>query len=183
MSTGSKAWLLLAIPDRLHYAGKPGYDDDPASTYRYDSAVPNSRWVSQGDLVLLRDRETFLGVGLVERIVSGSRKRLRCPVCNVAKLKERHRAPPVEMLQSPHICRSSRGRDCRRTLRSSLRKDVSSGRWPNFGRRDTKNRNASEWSAIHPGGGSRKARRASDEFVSRVGNAVDRIRSVNFGRG
>ena len=96
MSTGSKAWSLIAIPDRLQYGGNLGYDDDPASTYRYDSAVPNSRWVSPGDLVLLRDREKMLGVGLVERIASrsGSKKRFRCPVCNVTNIKERHRLSP-----------------------------------------------------------------------------------------
>lgn len=79
MNEGSKAWLLITIPDRPIYSGSPGYDDDPASTYRYDSSVPNSRWVSQGDLVLLRDRETVLGTGLVERIESGSgtRKQFR----------------------------------------------------------------------------------------------------------
>ena len=71
MSTGSKAWLLIAIPDRRQYGGNQGYDDDPASTYRYDSTVPNSCRVSSGDLVLLRDRENLLGIGLVERIVSG----------------------------------------------------------------------------------------------------------------
>ena len=96
MRIGSKAWLLIAIPDRRQYGGNLGYDDDPANTYRYDSAVPNSRWVSQGDLVLLRDRKRLLGMGLVERIISGpgTKKQFRCPDCKVTGIKERQRLSP-----------------------------------------------------------------------------------------
>ena len=96
MSTGSRAWLLIAIPDRLQYGGNLGYDDDPASVYRYDSTVPNSRQVSRGDLVLLRDREMLLGAGLVERIVSrsGTKKRFRCPICNITGIKKRDGLSP-----------------------------------------------------------------------------------------
>ena len=96
MNAGSRAWLLIAIPDRLQYGGNLGYDDDPASIYRYDSAVPNSRQVSPGDLVLLRDREMLLGAGLVERIVSGpgTKKRFRCPICNITGIKKRHGLSP-----------------------------------------------------------------------------------------
>ena len=96
MRTGSKAWLLIAIPDQRQYGGNQGYDDDPASIYRFDSAVPNSRQVSPGDLVLLRDRETLLGVGQVERVVAGSgtKKRFRCPDCNVTGIKERRGRSP-----------------------------------------------------------------------------------------
>ena len=96
MSTGSKAWLLITIPNRRQYAGNQGYDDDPANTYRYDSAVPNGRSVFSGDLVLLRDTEQLLGIGRVERIVSeaGVKKRFRCPDCNVTGIKERHTRHP-----------------------------------------------------------------------------------------
>ena len=119
MSTRSKAWLLIAIPDQRQYGGNQGYDDEPASTYRYDSAVPNSRRVSPGDLVLLRDRETLLGLGLVERIVAGSgtKKRFRCPDCNVTGIKERRGLSPRWRCHNGH------------TFAEALEEDVSVTRY------------------------------------------------------
>ena len=91
MSTSKRAWSLIAIPGRRQYGGNQGYNDDLTSTYRYDSDVPNSQQLSQGDLVLLRDRNLLLGIGLVERIISkpGMKKRFRCPQCKITTIKER----------------------------------------------------------------------------------------------
>ena len=96
MSTGTRAWSLIAIPGPRQYGGNQGYDDDLTSTYRYDSAVANSLQVSPGDLILLRDRKLLLGIGLVERIASGpgTKKRFRCPECRVTGIKERHTLSP-----------------------------------------------------------------------------------------
>jgi hypothetical protein len=89
-------WSLIAIQGQRQYRGNYGYDDDIASTYRYDSDVANSRQVSQGDLVVIRDSQVMLGIGVVERIVSetGTKKRLRCPECNVTAIKRRQTVTP-----------------------------------------------------------------------------------------
>lgn len=100
----------MAVQGRIQYGGKLRYDDDPARIYRYDSTVPNSRWVSSGDLVLLRDRKVLLGAGRVERIESGSgsRKRRRCPVCNIATIKERRVASPKWRCRRGHTFAEAR---------------------------------------------------------------------------
>ena len=96
MNTGARAWSLIAIQGRRQYGGNQGYDDDIASTYRYDSDVANCRQMSRGDLVLLRNRESLLGIGIVERILSkeDTKKRFRCPKCRVTAIKERSTLSP-----------------------------------------------------------------------------------------
>ncbi|RWO32343.1 MAG: hypothetical protein EOS10_11635 [Mesorhizobium sp.] len=86
----SRMWSILIASER-QYAGNLGYEDDPVSTYRYDSNVPNSRRVAVGDVVLVRDTERLLGIARIVAIDSEkSEKRLqRCPVCRDSGLKRR----------------------------------------------------------------------------------------------
>ncbi len=90
-AVGGKAWALIVISGRRQYGGNTGYEDDLAKVYRYDSDVSNSRRLSRGDVVLLRDPLKLLGVARVEQVTSGqgSKRRLRCPKCRKTEIKER----------------------------------------------------------------------------------------------
>ena len=39
--TARRAWSFLTIEGVRQYGGNAGYNDDPASAYRYDSSVPS----------------------------------------------------------------------------------------------------------------------------------------------
>ena len=95
-AVGGRAWALIVITGRRQYGGNTGYEDDPAEVYRYDSDVANSRKLSAGDVVLLRDRNRMLGVARVEQVTSrqGSKQRFRCPMCGITGIKERRKKTP-----------------------------------------------------------------------------------------
>jgi hypothetical protein len=78
-----RVWLLLTCGDDRSYAGNTGYEDDLERVYRYDNFVPNHLKVTEGDLALLRGKQSLLGVARIERITSspGQKERLRCPEC------------------------------------------------------------------------------------------------------
>jgi hypothetical protein len=89
-----RAWSLLAVTGRRQYAGNTGYADDPASVYRYDSTVGNSRHISIGDLAIVRGRAGLIGMGLISRIHArqDEKQRFRCPICNTTAIKQRTRS-------------------------------------------------------------------------------------------
>ena len=91
-----RAWLVLSLGSEREYAGNVGYDDDLDSVYRYDSNVPNHRQLSEGDLLILCDRNTVLGLARINRIESfdGPKKLSRCPTCRIATIKERKEKRP-----------------------------------------------------------------------------------------
>ena len=94
-TVGARAWALIVITGRRQYGGNTGYEDDLSEVYRYDSDVANSRKLSAGDVVLLRDRNRLLGVARVEQVSSrqGSKQRFRCPMCGITAIKERKTKP------------------------------------------------------------------------------------------
>ena len=96
MNVKSRAWSLLAISGRRQYGGNQGYDDDHTRLYQYDNEVGNSRQVSEGDFVCLRDTERLLGIGRVEKVVfrPATKKRFRCPECGITGIKERRTVSP-----------------------------------------------------------------------------------------
>ncbi len=59
-----RVWSLLTLADERQYGGNVGYDDTPASVYRYDSAVANSRQVTEGDIVVLRNAREIIGAAV-----------------------------------------------------------------------------------------------------------------------
>ena len=95
-AVSGKAWALIVITGRRQYRGNTGYEDDLAEAYRYDSDVANSRQLSEGDVVLLRDQNRMLGAARVERVTSrqGPKQRLRCPMCRITAIKERRTKAP-----------------------------------------------------------------------------------------
>ena len=44
---GGRTWALIVITGKYQYGGNAGYDDDLTRVYRYDSAVANSRRLSE----------------------------------------------------------------------------------------------------------------------------------------
>jgi ribosomal protein L37AE/L43A len=86
-----RCWSLLTLGDQRQYGGNQGYADDPEVCYRYDSSVANSRQVSEGDLVLVRDGTRVLGVARVESVDTrpGVKRRQRCPECRTTAIKRR----------------------------------------------------------------------------------------------
>lgn len=91
-----KAWMLLAAETR-EYGGNEGYNDTIESKYEFDSNVPNHRQISEGDLVIIRDKKIVLGWAMVSRILiqEGVSKMIRrCPVCSRTAIKERKNKAP-----------------------------------------------------------------------------------------
>lgn len=99
-----RAWSLLTISEGQQYGGNTGYGDDPERLYRYDSEVANSLQLSKDDLVVLRDREHILGAAIVSKVVPtrGLKKRLRCPKCKTASIKERTKRTPRWRCKNGH---------------------------------------------------------------------------------
>lgn len=90
------AWLLLALPkDQRQHEGNTGYDDEISRVYRYDSFVPNSRRLKQGDIVVLRS-DVMEGVARIQRIQQkqGTKEFRRCPSCHSTSMKARKTAEP-----------------------------------------------------------------------------------------
>lgn len=92
-----KAWLLLSVDnsDRV-YQGNLGYDDEVHRVYRYDDAVPNSKSVREGDIVLIRDRTHVHGSATIESTQEaiGNKIRQRCPKCRRTDIKARKTTTP-----------------------------------------------------------------------------------------
>jgi hypothetical protein len=60
--TARRAWSFLTIEGVRQYGGNAGYNDDPASAYRYDSSVPSHLQVRPGDIVIIRSRSATIGL-------------------------------------------------------------------------------------------------------------------------
>lgn len=87
------AWLLSAYGEQSKYAGHLGYADEISKVYRYRSPVGNCRKVSQGHIVLLRDKDKLIGIAKIENIDTekGIKKQFYCPECdntNLGKLQK-----------------------------------------------------------------------------------------------
>lgn len=91
-----RAWLVLTFGDDRSYAGNLGYADDPRQMYQYDNFVQNYSNVSPGDVLVIRDRQSLLGLARVAEIRSsdGVKTRRRCPICDGTSFSERvHKRP------------------------------------------------------------------------------------------
>jgi putative restriction endonuclease len=105
MST-RKAWSLLTVGSgQLQYGGNEGYEDELSKCYRYDNDVANSRRLSVGDLVFLRNKQEVLGAACIEKInhkEKSSKTRQRCPTCRATGIKQRKKSSDWRC----HKCRS-----------------------------------------------------------------------------
>lgn len=86
-----RAWLLLAAGERRDYGGNAGYEDQVDAYYSWDSTVANAARVRPGDVIALRNKESLLGISVVEDIDSARqvKERFRCPRCGSSKIKPR----------------------------------------------------------------------------------------------
>lgn len=99
-----RCWSLLSISGGQQYGGNDGYTDNPENTYRYDSSVANSRQLSEGDWVVIRDRFKVLGAAFIERISTeeGTKRRNRCPICKIPAIKHRSTKVPAWRCDNGH---------------------------------------------------------------------------------
>lgn len=88
------AWLAIAVKKRKR-AGD-GYDDQPSAHYSWDETVPNATVVARGDIIVVWDAETLLGLSVIEDIeTSWGEKELRsCPFCGKADVASRKTKTP-----------------------------------------------------------------------------------------
>ncbi len=91
-----QAWLCMAFGDDRAYAGNIGYNDNISKYYQFDNFVPNHKRINEGDLIILRDRSSFLGVALAKRIESSpaTKEMRRCPSCKTTGIKFRKTKVP-----------------------------------------------------------------------------------------
>lgn len=86
----NNSWLLLSNPDEE--SGRPSsWENETGSHYVWDSRVPNSRHIKEGDLLALRDYDGLLGISLFDRIEKQDSTAFsaRCPRCGRSKIKQR----------------------------------------------------------------------------------------------
>lgn len=84
-------WICIQLKGDRIYAGNPGYEDELGQHYEYDSFVGNHLQVAAGDILVLRDRSSVLGLGQVESIRSsnGTKRHFRCPTCGIPQIQAR----------------------------------------------------------------------------------------------
>ena len=82
-------WSLLSLTATAH--GASMYPDELGVRYVYDTTVPNGRYISAGDLAVIRDNRIVFGAGWIDSIevVPGRKIRLRCPNCGSTDFKLR----------------------------------------------------------------------------------------------
>src|SRR5881275_2225114 len=92
----ARAWLVLAAGDDRQHGGNDGYDDDPASIYRWDDTVPNHKATSAGDAIVIWDKRSLIGASVIERIDEGDAVKnvYRCSNCGRAHIKRRKHKKP-----------------------------------------------------------------------------------------
>ena len=85
------AWSLLSLTATAH--GAPTYPDELEVRYVWDTTVPNGRYISPGDLAVIRDNRIVFGAGWIDSIQTtpGRKIRYRCPSCTSTDFKHRTR--------------------------------------------------------------------------------------------
>lgn len=96
-----QAWSFLVKGEERQYAGNSGYDDLVHAHYDFDSNVPNSKRVSQGDVVVVRDADYVLGTSIIDELTSwqGEKDLSRCPNCSYTQIKKRLSVSPLYRCQ------------------------------------------------------------------------------------
>jgi putative restriction endonuclease len=99
-----RAWSCITLGSDRQYGGNSGYKDDLSRHYEYDSNVANHRNVSEGDLIVLRDRAQGIGVAQIAKIETAPGHKLinRCPECGTTGIKARKSKSPLYRCNSGH---------------------------------------------------------------------------------
>jgi hypothetical protein len=98
-AVGERAWVFVMKSDaERSWAANRGYDDSAGIYYSYDSNVGNSRQVSVGDLIIVREDDHVAGWGLIEyiEVTENSPKEIvRCPNCRKTNFSRRKTMSPA----------------------------------------------------------------------------------------
>src|SRR6185312_15353708 len=67
------------------------YPDELGVRYVYDTTVPNGRYITPGDLAVIRDNRSVLGAGWIDSIETAAARKIRyrCPQCTSTDFKYR----------------------------------------------------------------------------------------------
>jgi ribosomal protein L37AE/L43A len=95
---GKQAWVFLMKSDEERSrTSNRAYDDAAGIYYSYDSNVANSKRVTEGDVVVVREDGWVAGWGIIEAIevTPNSTKEIkRCPKCRRTNLRRRRQQIP-----------------------------------------------------------------------------------------
>lgn len=69
-----KAWSFLTLSSTAH--GASIYPDELGVSYAYDTTVANGRYVTVGDLAIVRDDQIVLGAGWIDSIETMSKPKV-----------------------------------------------------------------------------------------------------------
>lgn len=101
---GERAWVFVMKSDaERSWAANRGYDDHAGIYYSYDSNVGNSKQVTVGDLIVVREDDYVAGWGFVEHIevTENSPKSIsRCPRCRRTNFSRRKTISPANKCSS-----------------------------------------------------------------------------------
>ena len=101
---GERAWVFVMKSDaERSWAANRGYDDSAGIYYSYDSNVGNSRQVSVGDLIVVREDDHVAGWGFIEfiEVTENSPKEIvRCPQCRKTNFSRRKTITPANRCSS-----------------------------------------------------------------------------------
>lgn len=89
-----RAWIVIAAGDDRTFSSHDGYPDVVDRSYHWDSRVPNSASLREGDIIVIRDSTQLLGASLIERVhvQPGERKLIRlCGRCGNTDVRPRIR--------------------------------------------------------------------------------------------
>lgn len=104
VAIGEKAWVfVMKSATNRSWAANRGYDDSVGLYYSYDSNVGNSRQVSVGDLVVVRDDDHVAGWGFIEHIevtANAQKEIVRCPRCRKTNFSHRKTISPANKCSS-----------------------------------------------------------------------------------
>ena len=98
-AVGDRSWVFIMKSEaERSWAANRGYDDSSGIHYSYDSNVGNSRQVSVGDLIVVREDDYVAGWGFVEyiEVTENSPKEIvRCPQCRKTDFSRRKTISPA----------------------------------------------------------------------------------------
>ena len=101
---GERAWVFVMKSDaERSWAANRGYDDSAGYHYSYDSNVGNSRQVSVGDLIVVREDNHVAGWAFIEHIEvteNSPKEIVRCPKCRKTNFSRRKTITPANKCSS-----------------------------------------------------------------------------------
>jgi hypothetical protein len=104
IAVGERAWVFVMKSDgERSWAANRGYNDSAGIYSSYDSNVGNSRQVSLGNLIVVREDEHVAGWGFIEYIEvteNSLEQIIRCPHCRKTKFSRRKTISPANKCSS-----------------------------------------------------------------------------------